>query len=174
MSNKRNNVLSPFKMIDVNVSLKNAVLNSILILGEPLPVGSVIQYASIKNISNVSLNAATTFNVSLYTSTGNVSDLPTIPIPTIVYAGPINIFTAVGTPPCSGTTLNSKSIVSSGAGYTPSLPTTTPVPSIPATLPAGSAPVGALLPVYPVLTVVSLGGAAETAILNIKISVLCP
>jgi hypothetical protein len=168
-----NNVLSPFKMIDINVNLKNAILNSILILGEPLPVGSVIQYASIKNISNVSLNPATTFDVSLYTSTGNVSDLPTIPIPALVYTGPINIFTAVGTPACSGATLNSKSIVSSGAGYVPLLPTTTPVPSMPATLPLGAVPLGALLPVYPVLKVVGLG-AAETAILNIKISVLCP
>ena len=139
---------SPFRLIDVNVSLVDSKTNDIFVLSEPLPVGSVIQVVSMHGHN--SLLAGTILNVLLYQPPNTTpSAFPNTAL-TVTPA----LFTAAGGLSINPGITNAPGTVIS---YSPSVGTT-PIVS---------------LPTYPCLLVSTLA-TDEKGSVNVKLVIFSP
>ena len=151
-SNTPCSTASPYRVIDVTVSLRGTEAKEDIVLGAPLEIGSVILQASIKGTN---LLSTTTFGICiLNTPQATPSDFPSfLPTPNI-FSFPITT---------TGTVAN--------AGLV-NVTASTPIVALLAT-PSSTVPTGTLCPAYPVLRVDAMT-SPDTGSVNVKMIIFSP
>jgi len=149
---------SPYRVIDVNVSLSGSKNGDIIALGAPIEPGSVILVASIKAVDDNSLIDGTSLSVQLRTPIYSTpAAFPSMALPTPII--PVAVSTA--------DQIN--------LGIVNPDPTAN-VPSISVDPLTATYPTGSLVPVYPVLLVSAITATAplEVGFVHVKLVIFTP